>query len=170
MTKGLVRSLRRAAPTAAQVIKQSFRGTTTVSVAGTSGVGWGTVVIGDLPQGNILLLGAVAYATFSGPAGGSAGLADTWSGDFAIGSAPTADATINGAEVDIIPSTAVGPATAEAAPIVRATNATPVILDNTDDSLEINLQALVDDADISATVVLTVAYELHLSYVVLGDD
>lgn len=142
-----------------------------VSVAGTSGVGWGTAVIGDLPEGNILLLGAVSYFTFTGPT--SASLSDTFDGDYAIGSAPTADATLSGSEVDIIQSTSLGAATAEVSPRARGTSAgsaAGVILDNTNGSLELNLQLLVDDADISATVAMTASGTLYLSYIVLGDD
>lgn len=171
MGKGLTRSRARGL-TAAPVNKLTLKfNSVAVSVAGTSGVGWGTAVIGDLPDGNILLLGAVAYVQFRGPT--SASLGDTFDGDFAIGSAPTADATLSGAEVDIIQSTALGAATAEVSPIVRGTSAgtaAGTILDNTDGSLELNLQLLIDDADISGTVAMTATGVLYLSYIVLGDD
>lgn len=142
-----------------------------VSVAGTSGVGFGSAVIGDLPEGNILLLGAVAYATFSGPT--SASLVDTFDGDYGIGSTPASDATITNGDVDIVQSTALGAATAEVSPRARGTSAAAtagVILDNTDGSLELNLNLLIDDADISGTVAMTATGVLHLSYIVLGDD
>lgn len=142
-----------------------------ISVAGTSGVGWGTAVIGDLPEGNILLLGAVAYAQFTGPA--SASLADTFDGDYAIGSTPADDGTVTDGDVDIIQSTALGAATAEVSPRARGTSAAAtagVILDNTDGSLELNLNLLIDDANISGTVAMTATGVLHLSYIVLGDD
>lgn len=142
-----------------------------ISVAGSSGVGWGTAVIGDLPEGNILLLGAVSYLQFTGPT--SASLVDTFDGDYSIGSAPTDDATLSGSEVDIIQSTALGAATAEVSPRARGTSAASaagVILDNTDGSLELNLNLLIDDADISGTVAMTASGHLFLSYIVLGDD
>lgn len=139
-----------------------------IRTTGATGVGFGTVVIGGLPQGNILLLGAVAYATFTKL---DAGTITTFDGDFAIGSAPTADATLSGAEVDIIPSTALGAATAGVSPTLRATNATQVILDNTDGSLELNLNLLMDDASVSADDQdFTVSGGLYLVYSVLGDD
>ena len=88
-----------------------------------------------------------------------------------IGSAPTADATLSGSEVDIIASTALGAATAGVSPRARGTNATQVILDNTDGSLELNLNLLIDDANISAdSQSLTASGELHIVYSVLGDD
>lgn len=139
-----------------------------IRTTGATGVGFGTSVIRDLPEGNILLLGAVAYLQFTKL---DAETTATFDGDFAIGSAPTADATLSGGEVDIIPSTALGAATAGVSPMVRATNATQVILDNTDGSLELNLNLLIDDASVSADDQdFTVNGVVTLAYIVLGDD
>lgn len=56
-------------------------------------------------------------------------------------------------------------------PRARGTNATQAILDNTDGSLELNLNLLIDDANISAdSQSLTASGELHIVYSVLGDD
>lgn len=171
MGKGLRRSLGgiAAQPQLQTIIKQrvSLRNVS-VTVDGATGVGFGTAVIGDLPEGNILLLGAVANLTFRGPGTGHVA---TFNGDFAIGSVPTADATLNGAEVNIIPSTAMGPAVANVTPEARGANATAVMLDNTDGSLELNLAVLIDDADISANgVAVVVSGEVMLLYSVLLDD
>ena len=170
MGKGLPRSLSRGAPQRQEMIKQTFLvRDATLTVDGATGVGFGSVVIGDFPQGNILFLGAVSYMQFTGPT--SASLGDTWNGDYGVGSTPAGDATITGADVDIIPSTAVGPAVAEASPRTRGANATQVMLDNTDGSLEINLNLLIDDADISADGIdITVNGEIQLLYSVLLDD
>lgn len=174
--KGLPRSTGRGASNAQRqdVIKQVIKfKNVAILVDGATGVGFGSAVIGDLPQGNILLLGAVAYVQVDS-AGGQAGLGDTWSGDYSIGTAPTADATLSGAEIDIVGSTAIGPAVAEDAPRTRGVSVTATnaaVLDNTDGSLELNLNLLIDDADISADdVALTLTGELYLVYVALGDD
>lgn len=169
MSKGLPRSLARGTPQS-QIIRRHRISVTSlaISVAGTSGVGWGTAVMGDLPEGNILFLGAIAYLSFSGPT--SASLGDTWNGDFAIGTAATGDATLSGAEVNIIPSTATTVAVGEVAPTTRGENATQAMFDNTDGSLEVNLQLLVDDVDISGTVAMTATGYVELAYIVLGDD
>lgn len=169
MGKGLPRSMSRGAALRQEIMKLPFKvSNVTVSVDGASGVGWGTAVIGGLPQGNILLLGAIAYLEFDAPA---SGIVADWDGDYSIGSAPTADATLNGSEVDIIPSTATTQAVSTVAPRTRGSNATQVMLDNTDGSLELNLNLLVDDADISADDVLIVANgEVTLLIAVLGDD
>lgn len=173
MTKGLPLSLSRGAPARQAIIKQTVkvRGAS-LTVNGASGVGFGSVVIGDLPQGNVLLLGAVAYMQFTGPT--SSDLADTWSGDFAVGTTPAGDGSLTNADVDIVASTAVGPAVAEASPRTRGVAATATngaILDNTDGSLELNLSLLVDDANIGADdLVFLVNGELQLVYVILLDD
>lgn len=167
--KGMPRSLSHAPKSRANVVKQIVPiKNVSVTVAGLSGVGFGGAVIGDLPQGNILLLGAVAYLQLSTA---DAGVIATFDGDFSIGSAPNADTALAGAEIDIIPSTALNPATAKLSPVVRATQATQAVLDNSDDSLELNLNVLIDDASISVNGAIFVAngYAV-LSYVVLGDD
>jgi hypothetical protein len=169
MSKGLPRSNGRGAPARSTIRKHQIRvNKLAITTSGATGVGFGTAVLGDLPQGNILLLGAMAYLQFTKD---SAGTIATFDGDFSIGSAPTADATLNGSEVDIIPSTALGAATASVSPVVRGSNATQVMLDNTDDSLELNLNLLMDDASVSADAqAFTVDGVVELCYAVMLDD
>ena len=172
MGKGLPRSLARGAPQRKDIIRQVVKIDHSVAVTATGvAVGFGTSVIGDLPEGNILFLGAVGYLQLSG-SGSDANLDATWDGDFSVGTAPTADVTLSGAEVDILGSTALGAATAEVSPRVRAVNATQAMLDNTDGSLELNLNVLIDAANIvdGATVNLTARGTLQLAYVVMLDD
>ena len=172
MVKGLIRSLSRGDKRKQEIVKERIVISSTVSVVSVgSAVGFGTLVIGDFPQGNVLFLGAVSYLNFRGT-GSDANLTATWDGDFSIGTGPDANGTLAGIEVDIIGSTAVGPAVAEIAPVVRATNAAQAIFDNTDGSLEINLNVLIDAGAITddETVVLTVTGELLLCYTILGDD
>ncbi len=172
MGKGLPRS-HSGDPANRNVVKQTFvADALAVSVVGASGAGFGSAVIGDLPEGNIVLLGAVAYFTISGP-GGNADLGDTFQGDFGVGTIPMGDATISDGDEDIIQETAMAAATAEIGPRTRATHlAADVgeIHDNTDGSLELNVNVLVDDGDISGTVPMTIMGELTLLYSVLGDD
>ena len=171
MAKGLPRSLAHANKAQAPINKMKISVNHPVSSLATStAIGFGSVVIGDFPEGNILLLGAVATLKFTGPT--SANLVDTWEGDFGVGSTPASDATISGADEDIIPETALAAATAEVSPTTRAFLAAPAVLDNTAGALEINLNVLVDAADITddETVTLTVTGDLVLSYQVLSDD
>jgi hypothetical protein len=125
-------------------------------------------VIGDLPAGNILILGAVSYVQITEA---SAGITATFDGDVSIGSTPTADVTLAGTDVDIMPSTPLGAATSSVSPRVRGVLAAPFTLDNTDGSAELNLNVLIDDAAISADdAVASAVVDLFLLYSVLGDD
>jgi len=174
MSKGLPRSLSRGAPQQQEIIKQTFViDSVPIIIDGATGVGFGSAVIGDLPEGNILLLGAVAYLQVVGT-GGQAGLVDTWAGDFGIGTTPASDGTLSAGDIDLVDSTPLAAATAEASPRTRGAGATATnaaILDNTDGSLELNANVLVDDADISADgVTATLVGELYIAYIVLGDD
>lgn len=172
MGKGLPRSLGRGAAQRQDIVRQVVNINQTVAVtAAGAAVGFGAAVIGELPEGNILFLGAVGYVQLSG-SGSDANLDATWDGDFSVGTAPTADVTLSGAEIDILPSTALGAATAEVSPRVRAVNATQAIFDNTDGSLELNLNVLIDAINIvdGSTVNLTARGTLQLAYVVMLDD
>lgn len=173
MTKGLVRSLDRAPAQQAHLRKKLFKVVDGIlTVDGATGVGFGSLVIGDFEEGNILLLGAVGYFQFTGPT--SADLADDWEGDFGVGTTPAGDATITGADIDIIGSTAIAAATAEASPRTRGVSVTATnaaVLDNTDGSLEVNLNLLIDDVDIGADGIdITVNGELEVLYSVILDD
>lgn len=163
--KGLPRSLAHANLGMSKNIPISLAVVTT----GMTGVGFGTAVISGLPEGNILLLGAVAYIAITK---GSADTVDAFDGDYAIGSAPsTSNAALATTKADIIPSTALGAATGGTSPLVRGANATQAILDNTDGSLELNFNLLIDDASVSADDQdFTVRGVVTLAYIVLGDD
>jgi len=175
MSKGLPRSMSRGDALKQEVIKQSFAIEKTVTVSATgAAVGFGSVVIGGFPQGNILFLGAVSYLKLSG-SGSDANLTADWAGDYGVGTTPAADATISDTDVDIIASTAVAAATAEVSALTRGEGGGAlcgVILNNTDGSLELNLNVLVDAAEITndESVVLTASGAMHIAYIVLGDD
>lgn len=182
MSKGLPRSLGQAdAAKHAVVTRRVNVDNVVVAVSATgAAVGFGTGVIGDFPEGNILFMGAVAYLAFAG-SGSDANLSDTWSGDYSVGTTATADVTLSGTEVDIVASTAIGAATSEVIAATRGVTGSdatdggllaPLILDNTDGSLEINLNLLIDAADITddQSVNITVSGEVYLAYAVLGDD
>ena len=136
---------------------------------------WATLVVGDFPEGNVLFLGAVAYFTFAGT-GSDADLGDTWEGDFGVGTTPSIDDTTPLATTmeDITKTQAISAATAEVSPRTRGVSTdgeAGVIYDNTDGSLELNLNILVDAANISGDdSVLTIDGELYIVYVVLGND
>ncbi len=171
MSKGLPYSNKRGVPQQQDMVKQTLRiKALPIQVDGASGVGFGVKMIGDFPQGNILFLGAVSYLQFT-KAAGATGIQAAFDGDYSIGTTPTADATISGTDANIVGSTALGAATSGVSPVVRGTGVTAAIFDNTDGSLEINLNLIIDDANINADDQdLTVTGTLDLVYSVLGDD
>ena len=175
MGKGFPRSLGRQNKAVAAIVKDTIvLDGKTVSVTATGvAIGFGSTVIHDFPEGNILLLGVAGTIGFAG-SGADANLSDTWSGDFGIGTTPAGDATITGADVDIVPSTAIGAATAEVIAAARVATAYTdlAIADNTDGSQELNLNLLIDAADqVDTTVVeITLSGTIQIAYVVLGDD
>ena len=133
-------------------------------------VAYGTAVLGALPPGNLVYLGAVAYLKMSSA---SAGLSATYNATAAVGTGATADATLSGAEVDLLAAAAAGAATAKVSPMLRLASTDALgggIIDNTAGNLNANLNVTVPDADISAGSSITVNGVLYLSFVVLGDD
>lgn len=172
--KGYLRGLARGRPQLQALRRQRVKLTAkAIQIDGATGVGYGSAVIGDLPEGNILLLGAVAYLQFTKAASAS-GITATFDGDFSIGTTATADATLSTTDANIIASTALGAATAGVSPVVRGVSAVPAVstvLDNTDGSLELNLNLIIDDAATSGDDQdLTVTGYADLVYAVLGDD
>lgn len=171
--KGLPRSLSRGNPQQLPIVKRRVKIDELLELTGVTDTKVGaTAVLGGLPEGNILLLGAVGYLRLAG-SGDTDELADDFEGDFSVGTVANADADLSdGGEADILPSTAIGPATDEVSALTRAANATPAILDNTDGSLELNLNVLLDanEVDNGAEVELRATGHLDIAYIVLGDD
>lgn len=174
MTKGLVRSISRGPASKRPITNTTIKVNTTVTVsAAGAAVGFGTTLIGSFPEGNVMLLGAVASLSFSAVTTANAGnVIAAFNGDFAIGSLADANGTLAGNEINIISSTALGPAAAKVTPYTRGTGVNLDVLDNTAKTLGLNLNVLVDAADItdSTSVTLTVVGTVDLAYVVLGDD
>ena len=171
MSKGFSRSLRRGAPAQSPISRSRILlSAVAITVAnGSSAPGIGTAVVGDLPEGNILVLGAVAYIKFD--ATGDTDATATWNGDYSVGSAPNADADLtDAADFDLIASTAVGPAVARVSPVTRGVNAAQSMLDNTDGSLEVNLNLMIDDADQSGAVSVLATGYIDIAFIVLSDD
>lgn len=173
MSKGLGRSLQRGLKSEARIVKDTIdlTGKTIDIVSVSSAIGFGSLEISDFPEGNILVLGIAGTIGFAG-SGSDANLADTWEGNFGIGSTPASDATISGDDENIVTEVDMATAAAEVLAPFRVADVSSVILDNTDGSLEMNLNVLIDAADIvdDKTVVLTLSGLLEISYVVLGND
>jgi hypothetical protein len=167
--KGLPRSLSRGAPQLQAVRRQKVKLRSLALVSsGASGNGFGVSVAGDFPAGNLLILGAAAYVQFTKL---SAGTTATFTGSYAVGSTSTVDATLTGTDANIIAAATLSAATAGVSPVTRGVGSTMTMLDNTDGSLELNLNLELDDASVSAdTQNLTATGYIDLVYCVLGDD
>lgn len=174
MTKGLQRSLGRApSATPVRAVNQIDINIAAlpITVNGATGVGFGTLVVADFPEGNIQLEGAVVSVSFLKT---TANIIAAWNGDFAVGTTPASDGTLTAGDVDIIPSTALGPASGGAVATTRVTSidaAQGIIHDNTAGTLELNFNMLIDDLSIDAnTQLITLTGDLTVSFSVLGDD
>lgn len=170
MSKGLSRSIGRGPLATQPITKQSIRVSETVSVAD-GAPGFGTTVIAALPTGNLLFLGAVTYLQFTTA---DADVTATFDGDFSLGTVATVDGDVADAnEADLIPSTAMGAATAKVSPVIRGASTDALgggIIDNTAGDKYINLNVLIDDAAISGAADFTVTGTVHIACIVLGDD
>ena len=167
--KGLQHSLARGPAALQPVMKKSFAlKDFAIRTTGATGVGYGTASFGDFPDGNILFFGATAYLQFTKL---DAGTTTTFDGDYSVGTTATADATLSTTDANIISSSALGAATAGLSPIARGTGSTLAMLDNTDGSLELNLNLIIDDAAISADDQdFTVDGVVTVLFSILNDD
>lgn len=173
MGKGYPRGLARGVAQSSQLRRRLFiplvNKAVTITDPGGANAGW-TVELGDFPEGNILFDGAVMNISLTK---NDADLTDTFTGNVALGTAPTADATLNGSEVNLIPSTAITTAVAGVSAVKRyasTTTETGAIHDNTDGSLEVNLNGYIADAAISADAALLVNGWVCILYSVINDD
>jgi hypothetical protein len=173
MAKGLPRSLGRSAALQSAVKKLTIplRSVPVVVTSTGIAIGWGTSVISGLPEAHLRVMAVACSMTLSGN-GADANLSDTWAGDFGIGTTPANDATITAGDVDLIASTALAAATAEVSPTVVVANGVDLILDNTDGLLEVNLNVLVDAADIvdDQSVTLTADGVVEITVITMLDD
>lgn len=169
--KGLLRTLARRSATnpASGVRVMNFRvKDLTVAVTGSSGVGYGTAVIGGLPQGFLNILGTTARLQFSTS---DADVQAAFDGDFSIGTAPTADATLSSSDANLIASTALGAATAKLSPVVTGIGAPlSTLVDNSAGDLEINLNLIIDDANISGAADFKANGIVTIAVLPLNDD
>lgn len=167
MPKGLQRSLSRGPKNTEGVIKTNIAKTLALPVTGGPGIGRASAAVDGLPEGNLSILGLVAMVQVTGV---SANITDTWNGDFSFGTTAADDSTLTGDDVNILASTALGPAVAKVSPLVR-NEVTHFVLDNTAGNATIYFNLLVDDLDISGDDPdATVYVEFYMAYTILGDD
>lgn len=173
MTKGLHRTLTRGNHEVRQHINRMHVSVENVPISmygNPGGYNTGSVVVGDFPKGNILLLGSVSYMEFAGP--GSLNLADDWQGYYSIGTNPNASGMPGSSGRDIVDLGTLSPAVGEMVARKRVIKDKTSMLDNTDHSLEINFNLVIADLDITdtETVVITATGNLQLAFIALHSD
>lgn len=144
----------------------------------TTGVSFGSVKLYDFPEGRIGILSTTAYfpsIDWSDAArdGGDAPAA-TGSGDYSLGTTAADDGTLTGTDVDILPSSAMlDPFVAS----VGRSNAGTALAamaqwDGTTTAVDMYLNALIDDADVSdgdAGAIVKFTGTIKFTWVNLGD-
>lgn len=142
---------------------------TPVTVGNTTGASFGGVKLYDFPEGRLLIKGV----TFSlGFVWTGEDIAATGSGDYSLGTTITADATLNGTDVDLGPSTAmVDPFVGGVGTPTSGALAASAQFDGTGTAKDLNLNIIIDDADVSdgASDVVLASGTITVSWENLGD-
>lgn len=116
-----------------------------VGVDDTGVGGVAAVKIYDMPAGVIQFVGSTADLALTKS---SAGINDTWDGDFGVGTATGTAATLATTEQNIIPTTATPQAVAGATTATGFSTATEnANIDGTSTAVDVYLNILIDDAD-----------------------
>lgn len=134
-----------------------------VSVVGATGVGFGGGKVYTFPEGRILVLGVTASISLD-PLSSNLDTAD--GGDYGLGTAIVADADLGDAtDVDLCPSTSIDPI----GTAVGAALAASAQFDGTTTAKTVNVNILIDDADIAGTEAIGVDGTIRITWVFLGD-
>ncbi len=178
MTKGLPRSRKNIPRAALGATKQliNLNGKIITITATGAAIGFGSLRVSDLPEGNILIQGIGGSLGFAAPVGGDA--IATWAGDISFGSVATLDTdlttpiTNNDIDGDPTPDS-IGAAVDHVIPLgnlVGSTPGAPIL--NTAGNLGVFLNMIIDDASIATdgVVPVTLSGNLELVYTVLGDS
>lgn len=157
----------------ARTLKLTFSDVSIALVDEAGVVAYAGLKIADLPEGAILLQGAVADLALTKS---SAGVNDDWDGDFSIGTVTASNnGTLSSTEANIIPSTATPQATSGATTAKGESTSTEAgtIIDGTTTPVDVYLNFLVDDADHDVTTTpcnLIVNGTIEIHYALLGDN
>jgi len=141
---------------------------TPVTVANTTGSSFGGVKLYDFPVGRILIHGVTANLSFNWA---GTGIVATGSGDFSMGTAVTADATLDGTNVDLLPSTGLLDPFVAGVGTGKGALAASAHFDGTTTAIDAFLNLIIDDADVSdedSSIVL-VSGSVTITWTNLGD-
>lgn len=142
-----------------------------IALADAAGVvAYAGLKIYDFPEGNIVILDAIANLTVGKS---SAGVIDAWDGDFSVGTVTASNnATLSSTEQDIIPTTATPQAVAGDTTAKGRLATSPVVLDGTGGAKDAYLNFLVDDTDHDVTTTpanLVVSGDITIVWCTAGD-
>ncbi len=141
-----------------------------ITVGNTTNISFGSVKVYDFPAGRILILGAQfdSITVGLGDVGNSTPIEGTDGGDIAFGTTATADSTLGGTDVDIVPSTGADPISGG---FTGAALAVQAQFDGTTTPIDMYLNMLIDDDDVAngASDVLLMSGVVEFFWVMLGD-
>jgi len=159
-----------------RTLKLTLTNTPVVMADEAATVAYGSLKVADLPQGNIVILGAVMDLALTLSA---AGINADWDGDVGLGTTAAGNnAALAGTEQDLIPTTATPQAVASATTAKAKSTATELaagVFDGTTATgaaKDIYLNILVDDADHDVTTTPTNIIcdgTIQITYCNLGD-
>lgn len=141
---------------------------TPVTVANTTGSSFGGVKLYDFPAGRILILGVTADLSMDWSA---SDIVATGSGDFSMGTTITADATLDGTDVNLLPSTGMTDPFVGGVGAAKGALAASAHFDGTATAISANLNMIIDDADVenATSDVVLVSGTVKLTWINLGD-
>lgn len=141
---------------------------TPVTVANTTGASFGGLKLYDFPEGRLAIIGVTANLSFNWA---GQDIAAAGSGDFSMGSTITADATLGGTDVDLLPSSAMLDPFVSGVGTGSGALAASTQLDGTATAVDANLNIIIDDADVAdaASDVVLVSGTITMTWINLGD-
>jgi hypothetical protein len=141
---------------------------TPVTVANVTGASFGGLKLYDFPEGRLNILGVTANLSFNWA---GQDIAADGSGDFSLGSTITADATLATTDVDLLPSTALTDPFVAGVGVGSGALAAAAQLDGTATPKDLNINIIIDDADVSdaASDIVLVSGTITITWINLGD-
>lgn len=118
-----------------------------ITVANTTGISFGNVLLGSFPQGRILVRETVVKDLLYGltNAGNATPIDAADGGDFSLGTTGTADATLNSTDVNVLASTSYDPLSTA----VSAIGIINAAFDGRSTPVSLYFNAIIDDADVA---------------------
>ncbi len=147
--------------------KISLMGAQPITITNDAGTGFGNLKLYDFPAGRILILGVTADLAVNWSA--DSDLSNTGSGDFALGTTGTSDTTIDGTDVNLLPSTGMtDPFVVGVGEAVGALAASAQF-DGTTSAVDVYLNMIVDNGDVTDDAEVQLSGSITITWINLGD-